>query len=213
MAENDALCISKLLARWWKNFPISWPNLCSAGPNMRNRRFDSYASTITSAQNSYKQCSHAYILYTSKGDQTELNKRRLGKRMKEHQKTVQKAKVEVSSLAEHAWKSDHRVDWEQITVLDYSTDWHKWLTLEACHISRQPMPLNKDRGMLPAKYDRLMRITWSRGGYSALFLVTGSLAVPYMYILKPSQHSLYFVFVVCTFLYHPVWPPFDVYSI
>ena len=86
-------------------------------------------------------------------------KRRLGKRMDEHRRAVQKAEFEVSALAEHAWKSDHRVDWEQITVLDYSTDWHKRLTLEACHIRRQPMPLNRDRGMLPAAYDRLMRVT------------------------------------------------------
>ena len=79
--------------------------------------------------------------------------------MEQHRKAVQKAEVEVSALVEHVWKSDHRVDWEQITVLDYSTDWHNWLTLEACHIRRQPMLLNRDRGMLPAAYDRLMRIT------------------------------------------------------
>ena len=35
-------------------------------------------------------------------------KRRLGKRMDEHWRAVQRAEVEVSALAEHAWKSDHR---------------------------------------------------------------------------------------------------------
>ena len=86
-------------------------------------------------------------------------KRRLGKRMEEYRKAVQKAGVEVSALAEHAQKSDHRVDWEQITVLDYSTDWHKQLTLEACHIRRQTMLLNRHKGMLPAAYNRLLKIT------------------------------------------------------
>ena len=53
-------------------------------------------------------------------------KQRLGKRMEEHRKAdwkaVWKAGVEVSALAEHAQKSDHKVDWEQIAFLGYSTD-------------------------------------------------------------------------------------------
>ena len=36
----------------------------------------------------------------------EETKRKLGKRMEEHQKAVQKAEVEDFALAEHAWKSD-----------------------------------------------------------------------------------------------------------
>ena len=34
------------------------------------------------------------------------------------------------------------------------------------------------------------------------------LGLPYMYLLS----TLDSLFVVCTFLYHSVWPPFDVYS-
>ena len=81
-------------------------------------------------------------------------------------------------------------------------------TLEACHNRRQPMPLNRDRGMLPAAYDQLMRVTWGHVAITALFLVWGFLALQYMYIVGPSQHSLFIVAVVCTFLYHSVWSPF-----
>ena len=46
----------------------------------------------------------------------------------------------------------NRVDWEQVIVLDHSTNLHvhEWLTLEACHIRRRPLPWNRDRGVLPA---------------------------------------------------------------
>ena len=85
-------------------------------------------------------------------------KRRLGKRIDEHRRAVQKGEVEVSALAEHAWKSDHRVDWEHVSILDSSTNLHERLALEAFHIRRQPLPLNRDRGMLPAAYDQLMKL-------------------------------------------------------
>ena len=85
-------------------------------------------------------------------------KRRLGKRVDQHRRAVHKAEVEVSALAEHVWKSDHRVDWGHVTVLDYSTNLRELLTLEACHIRRQPLPLYRDRGTLPATYDRLIKV-------------------------------------------------------
>ena len=85
-------------------------------------------------------------------------KGRLEERIDEHRRAVQKVEIETSALAEHVWKSDHRVDWGQVTVLDHSTNLHEWLTLEAYHIRRQLLPLNKDRGMLPAAYDRLVKV-------------------------------------------------------
>ena len=42
-----------------------------------------------------------------------------------------KADFEVSVLAEHVWKLDHEVDWEKVSVLDFNTNLHKRLTLEA----------------------------------------------------------------------------------
>ena len=43
-------------------------------------------------------------------------KRRFCKRLDEHRRAVQKTEVEVSALVEHAWKSDHRVDWRHVSV-------------------------------------------------------------------------------------------------
>ena len=110
--------------------------------------------------------------------------------MKEHWKAAQKAEV-ITALAELAWKSDHRVDWWQlqVTVLDYNTDGHKRLSLDACHITRQPMLLNRDRGMLqsvPAVYDHL---TWSHVATLHYSLSEDPSALPYMHIREPSQHS------------------------
>ena len=75
-------------------------------------------------------------------------KRKLGKRMDEYRRAVQRVEVEVSALAEHVWKSDHKVDWGHVAILDCNSNLHEWLTLVACHISRQSLPLNRDRGML-----------------------------------------------------------------
>ena len=85
-------------------------------------------------------------------------KSRLGKRIDEPKRAVQITEVEFSPLAEHVCKSDHRVDWVHVAVLDYITSLREWLTMEAYHIRRQPLPLNRDCGMLPAVYDQLMRV-------------------------------------------------------
>ena len=39
-------------------------------------------------------------------------KRKLGNRLDDHRRAVQKADFEVSALAEHVRRLDHRVDWE-----------------------------------------------------------------------------------------------------
>ena len=83
-------------------------------------------------------------------------RRRLCKRIDEHKRAVQKADVGVSALAEHAWKTGHGVDWKGVWVLDSCHDLHRWLSLEACHIRRQPFPLSRDRGALPLLHDQLL---------------------------------------------------------
>ena len=54
---------------------------------------------------------------------------KLGKRVDEHRRDVQKAEVEFFALAEHAWKSSHRVDWGRvaicITISDCTNDYSK----------------------------------------------------------------------------------------
>ena len=53
-------------------------------------------------------------------------RRGLGKRVDEHKRAVQK----VSSLAEHAWRSNHRVDWWHVAILDENASLYKRLALE-----------------------------------------------------------------------------------
>ena len=50
--------------------------------------------------------------------------------MEEHRRAFQKADFEVSALAEHAWKLDHRVDWENIAILNQDHKLCKQLALE-----------------------------------------------------------------------------------
>ena len=70
--------------------------------------------------------------------------------MDEHRSAVQRVEVEVSDLAEHVWKLNYRVDWGHVAILDCNT-------LEACHITRQSIPWNRDRCMLPMEYNRLLK--------------------------------------------------------
>ena len=89
-------------------------------------------------------------------------KRKLGKRVDEHRKAVQKVEVEVSALAKHVWKSDHRVDWGHVATLDFNSNLQQWLTLEACHIRIQSLPLNRERVVLPREYDNLLKSSQQR---------------------------------------------------
>ena len=71
-------------------------------------------------------------------------------------RAVQKADVGMSALAEHAWETGHGVDWKGVKVSDSCHDLHQQLSLEACHIRRQPFLLNRDRGALLLLYDQLL---------------------------------------------------------
>ena len=81
-------------------------------------------------------------------------KRRLCKRIDEHKRAVH---FEVSILAKHVWCSGHGVDWKKVSVLDHHHELYERFTLEAYHIRKQPLALNRDRGTLPVINDRLLR--------------------------------------------------------
>ena len=63
---------------------------------------------------------------------------------------VLKADFEVSALVKHVWKLRYSFDWKKV-AMDCHQSLHEWLTVEACHIRRQPFPLNRDKGTLPVK--------------------------------------------------------------
>ena len=74
--------------------------------------------------------------------------RELCKRVDEHMRAVRMADFNSSALAEHAWNAGDRVDWSEETILDQHENLHIKLSLEACHIRKQPLPLNRDKGSL-----------------------------------------------------------------
>ena len=84
-------------------------------------------------------------------------KRKLSKRVDEHRKAVQRAEVEVSPLVEHIWKFDHRVAWGHVVIVDCNPNLQERLTLDACCIRRQSLPINRDTGVLQKEYDHLLR--------------------------------------------------------
>ena len=84
-------------------------------------------------------------------------KRKLCKRVDEHRRAVRMADFNSSALAEHAWSAGHNVDWSEVTILDQHENLHMRLSLEACHIRKQPLPLNRDKGSLPPTYDHLLK--------------------------------------------------------
>ena len=81
--------------------------------------------------------------------------RRLAKRLDEHKRAVRKGEKELPALAEHTRKEGHGVDWDKVAVLDYHHSLHERLSLEAYHIRRQPLALNRNQGLLPDVYNQL----------------------------------------------------------
>ena len=55
-------------------------------------------------------------------------------RMKEHKRAVERGNTDMSAIAQHAWRNNHRVDWEAVNVLDVNTEWYKICTIESWHI-------------------------------------------------------------------------------
>lgn len=69
-------------------------------------------------------------------------KRKVGEGIDEHSRAIHR--VEVSVLAVHVWKSDHRVDWGCVAILSCSSNLHEQLTLEVCHFRKLSLPLKND---------------------------------------------------------------------
>ena len=59
------------------------------------------------------------------------------------------ADFNVSAIAERAWNAGHGVNWNGVTILDQHKELHPKLALEAFHIRKRPLPLNRDMGSLP----------------------------------------------------------------
>ena len=55
-------------------------------------------------------------------------------RVKEHRRAVESGNTDASTVAEHALKSDHRVIWEAVEIVDASTEFYRRCMIESWHI-------------------------------------------------------------------------------
>ena len=76
--------------------------------------------------------------------------RRLETRLKEHKDACSKGQTEKSAIAEHAWKHDHAIKWDNTLVLDHARRHQELLLLkEALHIHTMAKNrnFNRDQGI------------------------------------------------------------------
>ena len=74
-------------------------------------------------------------------------KRPVSERMKEHQRDVRLARTETSAVAEHAHKTGHSLNWNDVECLDQELFWHTRRVKEAIHIRLNPNNINRDCGI------------------------------------------------------------------
>ena len=61
-----------------------------------------------------------------------------------------------SALAEHAWTSEHPVDWRNVKILTVTNDYNIRIVREAFAIRTARGAINRDGGALPHEYDNLV---------------------------------------------------------
>ena len=89
-----------------------------------------------------KDCHQEYVGETG---------RTLGKRVDEHRKLAS------SAVHEHMSSTGHRIDWNQVKVIDTEPIEHRRRTKEAIHIRQRRPAMNRDTGAdLPAIYSSLL---------------------------------------------------------
>ena len=86
--------------------------------------------------------------------------RTLGTRIKEHQDAYHLYRPEKPAVAEHAWCSDHRIDWDAVEIVDTASKKMELLVKEVIHIQRTPkgLLLNRDNGwQIPESWNATLR--------------------------------------------------------
>ena len=70
-------------------------------------------------------------------------------RLKEHREACSRGQLERSGIAEHAWRHDHCIEWDDATVMDRASRHKELLVKEALHIwtAVGKDSLNRDGGV------------------------------------------------------------------
>ena len=77
------------------------------------------------------------------------NIRRMGSRLKEHKDACSQGQWQKSAIAEHAWRHDHCIEWDDAAVIDRASRHKEFLVKEALHIQTAAgkNSLNRDGGV------------------------------------------------------------------
>ena len=79
--------------------------------------------------------------------------RNLSTRLTEHKRATKNGDVN-NHIAEHHLQTKHKIDWDSVTCITYSTDYDQRLTLESWFTNLEQTTLNRSQ-QLPAPYKRL----------------------------------------------------------
>ena len=81
--------------------------------------------------------------------------RSLSHGLKKHQWAVKSFDTNASVLAEHVFSKDHRIVWEDASILDHHSLQLPQLMVESWYITKVPDTLNREKGPLPEQYTAL----------------------------------------------------------
>ena len=79
--------------------------------------------------------------------------RNLSTQLTGHKQATKKGDIN-NHIAEHHLQTKHRIDWDSVTCITYSTDYYQRLTLKSWFTKLEQTPLNHSQ-QLPAPYKRL----------------------------------------------------------
>ena len=68
-------------------------------------------------------------------------------RVKEHKRHVAKVEIRSSAVAEHLWNEDHRIEWNNTTVIESAAGTLSQRVKESLHIVKEKTTMNKDEGL------------------------------------------------------------------
>ena len=88
-------------------------------------------------------CPAVYVGQTSRSLET---------RLKEHKAAVRHAKTEVLAVAEHVWKENHQMDFQQASILAQEPDTCQRCLLESWFIQTEKHTINREVGSLAPDY-------------------------------------------------------------